>query len=440
MSRVTINVNGLSLVHEDSGGVSTATLPDACLTPPTNEPVPYPNVAFSRDLAGGTSGVRADGGHRIAVAGSTFARSVGDEPGLGGGVTSGTRGAEASFLSHSFDVAFEGRPACRLTDKMLHNRGNTIDCGGVAQHHIGPARKVSAPSHGAKNGRSQKGKLPLWQTPLRPSRQGVDTNNRTLDTAYAQSRGVDFIGRYISGLSQKEANALIAAGKMTSISPNEIRLSHSEAETLGMDLVAIWEVNVPATTNVGPNTRALEAGAVEAQHHLGFEDGRKADKHLKEAGGGDAPIYFTVDFHVTGSVWGATLTDKKTGKQITNGDLIVAYFAGINHAIGIPRTGVYGTYTTVKHLFELEMVRYGWQMTFNHTPYHRAQIHQTSIYPDITRWSADPRKDPSAMPIYAAALLQYWGIQGAGGLDFDRALRADFGQWRPPKKPPTPSP
>jgi hypothetical protein len=30
---VTININGLSLIHKDSGGVSSATLPDVCVTP-----------------------------------------------------------------------------------------------------------------------------------------------------------------------------------------------------------------------------------------------------------------------------------------------------------------------------------------------------------------------------------------------------------------------
>lgn len=147
MSRVTVNVNGLSLVHEDSGGVSTATLPDVCLTPPNLAPAPYPNVAFSRDLTAGSSLVRADGGNRIAVAGSAFGRSVGDEPGSAGGVTSGVSGKEATWLSHSFDVEIEGRGACRLTDKMLHNRGNTLDCWGV---HQGKATPGGASKGGGK--------------------------------------------------------------------------------------------------------------------------------------------------------------------------------------------------------------------------------------------------------------------------------------------------
>ncbi|NUO52670.1 MAG: DUF4150 domain-containing protein, partial [Polyangiaceae bacterium] len=131
---VTINVNGLSLVHQASDGVSRATLPDVCKSPLAGgAPVPYSNTSLSRDLAGGTRSVRVDGGFSAAVSGSTFARSTGDEDGTLGGVTSRVFAHESSWLTHSFDVRLEGRPACRLTDKMLHNAGNTVDCAGETQ-------------------------------------------------------------------------------------------------------------------------------------------------------------------------------------------------------------------------------------------------------------------------------------------------------------------
>jgi hypothetical protein len=129
---VTINVNKLSLCHKGSGGITIATLPDVCLTPP-GIPVPYPNVAFSKDLAQGTTTVFADGGNSCAIAPSIFATSSGDEPGTMGGVVSGTFTKEASFLTFSADVKIEGQAACRLTDKMLQNHGNTVDCAGVQQ-------------------------------------------------------------------------------------------------------------------------------------------------------------------------------------------------------------------------------------------------------------------------------------------------------------------
>ncbi|AKT36335.1 DUF4150 domain-containing protein [Chondromyces crocatus] len=129
---VKVNVNGLSLCHKGSDGITIATAPDVCVTPP-GVPIPYPNVAYSSDLAQGTTTVFADGGNSIAHRPSIFAKSTGDEPGTMGGVKSGTFTKEASWLTFSADVKFEGEAACRLTDKMLHNHGNTFNCGGEMQ-------------------------------------------------------------------------------------------------------------------------------------------------------------------------------------------------------------------------------------------------------------------------------------------------------------------
>ncbi len=53
---VTINANGLSIVHKGSGGEANATLPDVCLTTVGNAvvPIPYGNNAKSADLVEGT--------------------------------------------------------------------------------------------------------------------------------------------------------------------------------------------------------------------------------------------------------------------------------------------------------------------------------------------------------------------------------------------------
>jgi hypothetical protein len=131
---VTININKLSLVHQGSGGMAIATLPDVCLTPAPPlppVPVPYPNIALSADLAQGTTTVFADGGNSCGISPSTFAMSVGDEGGVIGGVVSGTISMEASWLTFSADVKIEGQAATRLTDKMLQNHGNTVCCEGV---------------------------------------------------------------------------------------------------------------------------------------------------------------------------------------------------------------------------------------------------------------------------------------------------------------------
>lgn len=130
---VTININGLTLAHKGSQGWVHNTLPDVCKTPSKGKPIPYQNEAYSKDLAKGTTSVFADGGNMIANLGSEFAVSVFDEPGSMGGILSGTHMAEADWITHSFDVFFEGKPACRLTDKMFMNHRNTVSLCGEQQ-------------------------------------------------------------------------------------------------------------------------------------------------------------------------------------------------------------------------------------------------------------------------------------------------------------------
>lgn len=134
---VTIKVNGTSnsLVHKGSNGVSMATVPDVCKTPSPGGPVPipYPNVSQSATLDKGTSTVSADGGMMIAIKGSEFSLSNGDNPGVAGGVKSSTFMKESTWLLYSFDVKMEGGNACRLTDKKMQNHENTVDAAGLLQ-------------------------------------------------------------------------------------------------------------------------------------------------------------------------------------------------------------------------------------------------------------------------------------------------------------------
>jgi hypothetical protein len=134
---VTVKVNGManSLVHKASNGVSVATIPDVCKTPSPGGPVPvpYPNISQSATLAKGTSTVKADGGMMIAIKGSEFSLSNGDNAGVAGGVKSSTFMKESTWILYSFDVKMDGANACRLTDKKFQNHENTADLAGVAQ-------------------------------------------------------------------------------------------------------------------------------------------------------------------------------------------------------------------------------------------------------------------------------------------------------------------
>lgn len=149
---VTVIVNKLTLCHKDSGGVSEATLPDVCNTPSGSDQVPiaYRNIAYSRDLEKGTTTVKADGGNMCAKFGSEFSTSTGDEPGSGGGVKSGTFIKEATWITFSFDVKFEGRGACRLTDKMFHNHYNTANISGLQQINLRNCKDLLDAWNGSK--------------------------------------------------------------------------------------------------------------------------------------------------------------------------------------------------------------------------------------------------------------------------------------------------
>ena len=135
---VTIHVNGTSnsLVHKGSNGIARCTMPDVCKTPSPGGPVPIPYpiiISRSSDLKKGTKTVKVDGKNMAAVKGSEFSRCTGDEPGTAGGVKSSTNMKEATWILYSFDVKLDGKNACRLSDKMMMNHGNTVCLGGEVQ-------------------------------------------------------------------------------------------------------------------------------------------------------------------------------------------------------------------------------------------------------------------------------------------------------------------
>ncbi|MEJ6391615.1 PAAR-like domain-containing protein [Gymnodinialimonas sp. 2305UL16-5] len=134
----TVAINGLTLCHKNASGFVQSTLPDVCKAP--KHPAPFTNVAFAKDLAKGTTTVHSHGGAMCGIKGSEFSTSIGDEPGVGKGVKSGTQLDRATFLSWSPNVFMEGKPVTRLTDRMLLNNGNTISAGG---YYTGPVTGTS---------------------------------------------------------------------------------------------------------------------------------------------------------------------------------------------------------------------------------------------------------------------------------------------------------
>lgn len=119
----TINVNNRTVVHKSSNGVVTV-FPDVCKTPMPGGPVPipYPNIAMSKDTAKGSKSVKMDG-NPIMLKGSNFSTSTGDEPGSLKGIVSSKIKGKAEFVNYSFDVKVEGKNVPRLGDMMVQNKG-----------------------------------------------------------------------------------------------------------------------------------------------------------------------------------------------------------------------------------------------------------------------------------------------------------------------------
>lgn len=118
-----VNVNTRTVVHKSSNGIATV-FPDVCKTPTPGGPVPipYPNIAMSKDTAQGSKSVTMDG-NPIMLKGSNFSTSTGDEAGTaGGGVASNTTKGKAEFINYSFDVKVEGKNVPRLGDMMVQNK------------------------------------------------------------------------------------------------------------------------------------------------------------------------------------------------------------------------------------------------------------------------------------------------------------------------------
>jgi hypothetical protein len=126
MGKSTVFANSQGIANTNSGDVVISG-PDVCLTPmgPSLVPVPYTNIARSASLKGGTKSVKING-CMGAIDGCCYSTSIGDQPGSGRGVLSGTVGDKAEFINSSFDVKIEGKGVCRNSDPMMQNSKNAI--------------------------------------------------------------------------------------------------------------------------------------------------------------------------------------------------------------------------------------------------------------------------------------------------------------------------
>ena len=140
---VSVSADGFSIVTTKSEGKAIATIPDICKIPSPNGsiPLPFPNIAESKDLTGGSIMSKINGGS-VAVIGSYISKSTGDEAGVLGGIISGGTRGKAIFMNCSQTVIVEGRPVCRKSDLMIMNDINTISMTGMMQDDVGDSSEV----------------------------------------------------------------------------------------------------------------------------------------------------------------------------------------------------------------------------------------------------------------------------------------------------------
>ncbi|MFO7746727.1 MAG: DUF4150 domain-containing protein [Orrella sp.] len=108
------------------GGGSTMAMPDVCKTPAPPAPpipIPYPNIAQLSMALPPVANVLISGAPAINKS-SKIPLSSGDEPGVEGGVVSGTFIQEVEFVMGSMIVSIGGKPAVRLGDPIKANKGN----------------------------------------------------------------------------------------------------------------------------------------------------------------------------------------------------------------------------------------------------------------------------------------------------------------------------
>ncbi len=135
---ITVSADGLSIVTTKSEGKAVSTIPDVCKIPTPGGPVPIPftNMAESKDLSAGSVMTKIDGGE-VALMGSFISKSSGDEAGVLGGVASGCTKGKGFFMNFSSTVKIEGRPVCRKSDMMIMNTINTLSTSGMMQDDVG---------------------------------------------------------------------------------------------------------------------------------------------------------------------------------------------------------------------------------------------------------------------------------------------------------------
>jgi len=123
-----VYANGNEMCSKASDGVSTASFPDPCWSPPSPSAgpvvIPYANTAYARNLKKGSTTVFVRGTPVAKKDTSYLEKSTGNEPAtqaFAKGYCSHVIKGKGYFVNWSQDVKFEGLNVCRHVDPMTHN-------------------------------------------------------------------------------------------------------------------------------------------------------------------------------------------------------------------------------------------------------------------------------------------------------------------------------
>jgi hypothetical protein len=110
--------------NSQAGGIDIAN-PDVCLTPPVPVPVSYVNVAVGSTAIPNVPNVLLCGGPAHNM-GTVVPQTHGDNPGVAGGVASGTVMAPSRHTTGAFTVILHGLPVTRMTSMTQQNTTNAV--------------------------------------------------------------------------------------------------------------------------------------------------------------------------------------------------------------------------------------------------------------------------------------------------------------------------
>jgi len=211
---------------------------------------------------------------------------------------------------------------------------------------------------------------------------GVDTNDgATLNgAAEMHAAKVHFVVRYIS----QQATPPLPASEVAEWHANHFKV------------VAVFETS---------RLRPVEGGSAQANFANGVADAHTAIWQMNSYGAAKTrPVYFAVDAFVQPSagLWKRLDPSLRIAKVAD----ILPYFRGIRSVMNPKRVGAYGSYTTIKALFDRKLIKWGWQASSFDSGKRldaRSQLYQCSTKPPATF--------------------------GSSQLDYDFALAADYGQF-----------